>query len=40
MKTYLLFMGPRYWLITKNRNTIVEERKLEECTKGERDLFM
>ena len=33
MKTHLLCMGPRYWLITKVSKDIVEEDKLESCTK-------
>lgn len=39
MKKHLLCMGPGYWLI-KNGKTIMEEKKLEECTEVERDLFM
>lgn len=30
MKTCFLCMGPRYWLMRKNENNIVEERKIEE----------
>lgn len=40
MKNHLLCMGTRYWLMTKNRKKIEEERKLEECSEVERDLFI
>ena len=40
MKTHLLCMGPRYWLLTQSKKEIVEESKLEECSEGERDLIM
>ena len=40
MKTHLLCMGLGYWLLTKAKKAIFEESKLEECSKGERDLFM
>ena len=33
-------MGPWYWLFTKVEKAIVEENKLKNCTKEERDLFM
>ena len=40
MKTHLLCMGPRYWILTKYEKTIITEEDLETCTKVERDLFM
>ena len=40
MKTCFLCMGLGYWSMTKNKRMIVEERKLEECSKDERDMFM
>ena len=40
MKTHLLCMGPRYWLVTKASKTFVEEDDLEKCTKEQRELFV
>ena len=40
MKTHILCMGPGYWLLTKLEKKIVEEDKLENFTKEERDFFM
>ena len=40
MNTYLLCMGPRYWILTKTSKTIIAEKYLETCTGEERDLFM
>ena len=40
MKTHLICMGPRYWLLTKAEKIIFEEDKLENYTEEERDLFM
>ena len=40
MKTYLLCMGPWYWLATKVSNDIVEEDNLESCTEEQREVFM
>ena len=40
MKTHLLCMGSGYWILTKSEKTIVEEGKIEECSKAKRDLFM
>ena len=33
MKTYLLCMGPGYWLVIKVSKDIVEEDNLKSCTK-------
>ena len=40
MKTHLLCMGLRYWILTKSKKTIIEEENLEGCSEVERDLFM
>ena len=40
MKTHLLCMGPRYWLVTKVSKDILEEDNLESCTKDQREVFM
>ena len=40
MKTHLLCMGPRYWLITKVSKDIVEEDNLESWTEEHREVFM
>lgn len=40
MKTHFLYMGSKYWLMTKNGKTMVEERKLEEYNEVERYLFI
>ena len=40
MKTHLLSMGPRYWLITKVAKDIVEEDNLESYTEEQREIFM
>ena len=40
MKTHFLCMGLGYWILTKSTKTIIDERDLENCTKGERDFFM
>ena len=40
MKTHLLCMGPRYWLITKAAKDIVEEDNLERITEEQREVFM
>ena len=40
MKTHLLCMGPRYWLVTKVSKDIVEEDNLESCTEEQREVFM
>ena len=40
MKTHLLCMGLGYQLLRKSEKTIVKEKKIEECSEAERDLFM
>lgn len=40
MKTHLLCMGLRYWILTKLVKTIIKEKDLEACTEEKRDLFM
>ena len=40
MKNHFLCMGLGYWMMKNNGKKIVEERKLEECSEAERDLFM
>ena len=40
MKTHLLCMGPRYWLVIKASKNITKEENLESCTKEQRELFM
>ena len=40
MKTHLLCMGPRYWLITKVEKGIMEEDNLESNTEEQREVFM
>ena len=40
MKTHLLCMGPRYWILIKSEKTIISKKDLEICTKVERDIFM
>ena len=40
MKTHLLCMGPRYWLVTKTSKNIAEEDNLETCTEEQREVFM
>ena len=40
MKTHVICMGLGYYILSRNDKKIVEERKLEECSEVERDLFM
>ena len=40
MKTHLLYMGPRYWLVTKTSKTIAKEDHLETYTEEQREVFM
>ena len=40
MKTHLLCMGPRYWLVTKTSKNIAKEDNLETYTDEQREVFM
>ena len=40
MKTHLLCIGPRYWLVKKLSKNIVEEDNLENCIEEQREVFM
>ena len=40
MKTHLLCMGLGYWLITKSKKIVIEEKDLETCDEAQKDLFM
>ena len=40
MKILLLCMGLEYWILTKSKKTIIEEKDLETCIEAERDIFM
>ena len=40
MKTRLLCIGLRYWILTNSEKTIIVEKDLEKYTKDERDIFM
>ena len=36
----MLCMVPGYWILMKAKKENFEEPKLEECSEGERDIFM
>ena len=40
MKTNFLCMGLGYWLITKAGKEIIDENKLEECTKAKIEKYL
>ena len=40
IKTHVLCMGPRYWLVTKVSKDIMKEENLESCTEKQREVFM
>ena len=40
MKTHLLCMGPRYWLVTKTSKNIAEQENIETYTEEQREFFM
>ena len=40
MKTHLLCISRRYWLVTKVLKKIVEEDDPERCTEEQREVFL
>ena len=40
IKSHLLCMDLGYCLLKKAKKVIIQESKVEECSEGERDLFM